>query len=213
MKLLILGASGGVGRLAVAEALAAGHIVTAQSRDAARLDGMPEAVRRVAADPADAHALVAAVAGQDGVLYALGVRGLGETRVFSDTTRALIDVMQRCAVRRLVAITGVGAGETRGHGGWFYDRVIFPLFTARRYADKTRQEALIAASGLDWTVLRPAPFVRRAPRSPLEVHETVAPDLVLTAITRAEAARLAVALLADAGSVHKRLFAGHRRAG
>ena len=212
MKLLILGASGGVGRLAVGEALEAGHAVTAQSRDTARLGGLPGAVLRVAAAPTDADALVPAVAGQDAVLYALGVRGFGETRVFSDTTRALIDAMQRCAVPRLVAITGVGAGETRGHGGWLYDRVIFPLFTARRYADKTRQEALIAASGLAWTVLRPAPFTRRAPGTPLEVHERVTPDLVLTAMTRAEVAQLAVALLADAGTVHKRLFAGHRPA-
>lgn len=210
MKLLILGASGGVGRLAVAEALAAGHSVTAQSRNAARLAALPEAVRRIVADPSDPEALIPAVDGQDAVLYALGMRGFGETRLFSETTRALIDAMQRCAVPRLVAITGVGAGETRGHGGWLYDRLVFPLFTARRYADKNRQEALIAASGLDWTVLRPAPFAARAPATPLEVHETVTPGLVLTAITRAETARLAVGLLADPSSLRKHLFAGHR---
>ena len=210
MKLLILGASGGVGRLAVHAALAAGHAVTAQTRTAARLADLPDGVRLAAADPARPEALRPWLAGQDAVLYALGERRLGATTLFSDTTRHLIEGMTQAGVMRLVAITGVGAGETRGHGGWFYDRVIFPLFTARKYADKTRQEALIAASGLDWTILRPAPFATRVPPGPLEIHETVPPDLRLTCITRAEVADLAIGLLPDPRSHRKRLFVGHR---
>jgi putative NADH-flavin reductase len=210
VKVMILGASGGVGRLAVQVALAAGHEVTAQTRAAARLAELDPAVRVAEADPASLAALLPWLDGQDAVLYALGHRQFGPTTVFSDTTRALIEGMARCGVGRLVAITGVGAGETRGHGGWFYDRVIFPLFTARMYADKNRQEALIAASGLDWTILRPAPFAARVPPGPPEIHETVPPDLRLTRVTRAEVAEVAVGLLADPRSHHKRLFVGHR---
>lgn len=210
MKLLILGASGGVGRLAVQAALAAGHAVTAQTRVAARLAGLDPAVRVAEADPASLPALLPWLEGQEAVLYALGFRQFGPTTLFSDTTRAVIEGMARQGVRRLVAITGIGAGETRGHGGWIYDRVIFPLFTARMYDDKNRQEALIAASGLDWTILRPAPFTASPPPGPLEVHETVPHDLCLTRITRAEVADLAVGLLGDPRSLRKRLFVGHR---
>jgi putative NADH-flavin reductase len=210
MKVLILGASGGVGRLAVQEAQAAGHAVTAQGRSAERLAALPEPVRRVVADPRDVVALAAAVAGLDAVLYALGESGFGPTTLFSDSTRALVEAMRRCGVPRLVAITGVGAGETRGHGGFVYDRIVFPLFTARKYADKDRQEALIRASGLDWTILRPAPFAGSAGAAPLEVHETVVPGLSLTRITRGEVARVAVGLLSDPLSVRRTLFIGHR---
>lgn len=199
-----------MGRPAVTAALAAGHIVTAQSREAARLDALPPAVRRMVADPGDDAAMGDAAAGQDAVLYALGHGGRRPTTFFSDTTRVLIAAMLACTVPRLVAITGVGAGETRGHGGFVYDRLVFPFVTRQRYADKERQEALIAASGLDWTVLRPAPFVRRLPPTPLEIHATVAPDLVLRRITREEAAALAVRLIDDPTSIRRYLFAGHR---
>jgi putative NADH-flavin reductase len=209
-RVAVFGASGGVGALAVREAVAAGHAVTAQSRTLARLADVPEGVRVVEADPLDPVQVQGAVAAQDAVIYALGLRTLRPTTFFSDTTRILIDTMLACAVPRLIAITGVGAGETRGHGGWFYDRVIFPLVTRHVYADKERQEALIAASGLDWTVLRPAPFASRVPDTTLEVHATVAPDLKLTRISRAEVARLAVSLIGDADSHFKRLFVGHR---
>ena len=209
-RVAVFGASGGVGALAVQEAVAAGHAVTAQSRTRARLSDVPEGVRVVEADPLDPAQVQRAVAAQDAVIYALGLRTMRPTTFFSDTTRVLIDTMLACAVPRLIAITGVGAGETRGHGGWLYDRVIFPLVTRHIYADKDRQEALIAASGLDWTVLRPAPFAARVPDTTLEVHAAVAPDLTLTRISRAEVAKLAVSLIGDADSHFKRLFAGHR---
>ena len=191
MRLLILGASGGVGRLAVAGARERGWTVRAQTRDPAKI---PEAdgVQVAAADPCDAAAVADCVAGCDAILFALGVDRIGPTTLFSDATRVLIPAMASAGVRRLVAITGVGAGETRGHGGWLYDRVIFPLLTRHRYADKDRQEALIRESGLDWTILRPAPFAERPAAAPLEVHTQVPADLTLRSVTRRETAEAAL---------------------
>jgi hypothetical protein len=77
--------------------------------------------------------------------------------LFSNT-RILIDAMVGHGVRRLVAITGVGAGETKGHGGFLYDCILYPLFTKRVYTDEGRQDELIRASPLDWVIVRPAPF-------------------------------------------------------
>lgn len=209
-RLLILGASGDVGKRAARHAHEAGHRVTAQTRDAARLRCLPEAIDRIEADPRDAPAMLACMSGKDAVLYALGCRTRRPTTFFSDTTRVLVEAMLACGVRRLVAITGVGAGETLGHGGFIYDRLVFPLITRHIYADKNRQEALIAVSGLDWTVLRPAPFARRVPDTALEVHASVAPDLTLSRITRDEVARFAVGLIDDPASYGKHLFVGHR---
>lgn len=210
MRLLVLGASGGVGRLLVQEALARGHAMTAQTRRAAKLAGLEGRVRIVEADPFDALAIGRAVEGQEAVLHALGTDRLGSTTLFSESTRILLDAMARSSVRRLVAITGVGAGETRGHGGFWYDRVIFPLFTRRRYADKDRQEALIRAAAVDWTIVRPAPFARRVPHAPLEVHETVPEGLVLRRVGRLEVARFVLDCLEDPTSVGRTFFIGHR---
>jgi nucleotide-binding universal stress UspA family protein len=61
-----------------------------------------------------------------------------------------------------VCVTGVGAGDTQGHGGFLSDRILYPLFTKGIYADK-EQEALIRDSAADWTIVRPAPFRNRTP--------------------------------------------------
>lgn len=209
MRLLVLGASGGVGRLFVEQALQHGHAVTAQTRRAAKLAGLADRVRIVEADPCDPAALEAAVEGQEAVLYALGTDRPGPTTLFSTSTGHLVEAMRRAGVRRLVAITGVGAGETRGHGGFFYDWLIFPLFTRRRYADKDRQEALIRASGLDWTIVRPAPFAREVPKGPLEIHDQVSPGLVLRRVTRAEVAGFVLGALSDPSTIGRTFFIGH----
>ena len=63
--------------------------------------------------------------------------------------------MRGAGVRRLVAVTGLGAGDSRGHGGFLYDAVFFPLVLKRVYDDKDVQEQMIRASDLDWTIVRP----------------------------------------------------------
>jgi uncharacterized protein YbjT (DUF2867 family) len=77
------------------------------------------------------------------------------TTLFSTATRILIDAMRALGVRRLVAVTGLGAGDSRGHGGFLYDAIAFPLVLKRVYDDKDVQERMIRASGLDWTIVRP----------------------------------------------------------
>ena len=75
--------------------------------------------------------------------------------MFSKATRILVDAMRKAQVRRLLAVTGLGAGDSRGHGGLLYDALMFPLLLKRIYDDKDVQEQMIKASGLDWTIVRP----------------------------------------------------------
>ena len=50
---------------------------------------------------------------------------------------------------------GIGAGDSRNHGGFFYDKLVLPLLLERIYEDKDRQEAVIKASDVDWVIVRP----------------------------------------------------------
>ncbi len=151
MRLLVLGATGRLGALVVEEAITRGHQVTVLARSPEKLGDRVAAVKVVSGDALDADAVGSAVAGQDVVVYALGAGNVRRTTLFSDSTRILLDQMQHDGVRRLLCVTGVGAGETKGHGGFWYDRVLYPLFTKGVYADKDRQEALIRTEqhGLD----------------------------------------------------------------
>jgi putative NADH-flavin reductase len=144
------------------------------------------------------------------VIFAIGIDSSRRTDLFSAVTAALLPAMRQAGARRLIAITGIGTGETRGHGGFFYDRVIFPLFTRHRYADKDKQEALIAASELDWTIVRPAPFKDRAGPGALETHTTIPPGLSLRAITRDEVASFVLDEAERGRYRRQKPFIGHR---
>lgn len=208
MRLLVLGASGGVGREVVREAVARGHVVTAQTRTPGKVHGT-EQVLELVGNPTDMTFLKSACAGQDAVIVAIGVDHLGETSLFSDTTAALIAAMTAMGVRRVVAVTGVGTGETRGHGGWLYNRIIYPFFTRHRYLDKERQELLLEASALEWTVVRPAPFADRVHGS-LEILTEIAPDVQLRAVTRAEVAHFLVEEVELGRYTGRKPFIGHK---
>ena len=157
MKILVLGASGGTGRLITAKAVEQGHDVTALVRSAEKGRGLHGA-KLVIGDIRDEAALRQALKGQDAVISALGTPASPFTAVtlLSTATRALVGAMRAEQVSRLVAITGMGAGDSVGHGGFLFDRLIHPLLLRKVYDDKNRQEAIIRDSGLDWVLVRPA---------------------------------------------------------
>jgi uncharacterized protein YbjT (DUF2867 family) len=156
MKILVLGATGGTGRLIVGEAVAKGHDVVALVRSKASAAGLAGA-ELVEGDARDEAALSRAIAGCDGVVSSLGtaISPFREVTLLSTATRALVGVMARQHVGRLVCITGMGAGDSRGHGGLLYDRLFQPLLLRKVYEDKDRQEDIIRASALDWIIVRP----------------------------------------------------------
>jgi nucleoside-diphosphate-sugar epimerase len=164
MKILVLGATGGSGRAVVDELLAAGHEVTAFSRNAARL-GARERLGVVNGDATSAEDVERAVAGHDAVVITLGisenplrVRLLGPAHtpldVRSAGTRNVIRAMQRLGVRKLVVQSSYGVGDTRARLG-FTDRLFFALLLAPQIADTELQERDVKESGLDWVIAQP----------------------------------------------------------
>jgi putative NADH-flavin reductase len=159
-KLLVVGASRGIGLETVKAALLAGHRVRALARSAARIPIKNAALEKVSGDALDSDTTRNALQEVDVVIQTLGVdiapRAIFErTTLFSQSTRILVDAMKAAGVKRLIAVTGLGAGDSRGHGGLLYDAVIFPVLLKRVYDDKDVQEWIIRSSGLDWTIVRP----------------------------------------------------------
>ena len=154
MKITILGPTGPTGRQLVAQALARGHEVTAFARRPAGLPGHRGLIT-VPGSIADEAALDGAIAGRDAVLCALGGRPWRRNeRVCSTAMRHAIASMQHHHVRRLVAISTFGAGETRSRLGWLVRHLLFGVVLRSEVADKEAMEALLENSGLDWTVVR-----------------------------------------------------------
>lgn len=166
MHLLVIGASRGVGRKCVDEALSRGHHVAGLSRSDGNLPVSEDRFEPVRGDATDPETLSAALPGKDAVLLTLGIKERismiwQEERLFSDATRALIPAMEAAGVRRLVCLTGLGTAESRSAFSAI-ERAGFGFFLGRAYEDKARQEALIAESELDWTIVRPTILTNNA---------------------------------------------------
>jgi len=156
-KILVLGATGATGRLIVSQAVARGYDVTALVRSADKARDI-EGAKLITGDARDATALREALGGRDAVVSALGTAAspFREVTLLSTAARALVSAMKAEQVSRLVCITGMGAGDSAGHGGFLFDKLIFPLLLRKVYADKDRQETIIRNSGLDWVLVRPS---------------------------------------------------------
>ena len=168
MKLTIFAATGGIGRQALEQAVAAGHDVTAVVRNPQKLSREVRAVRADLAAP-DPAALASAVEGADAVLSGLGARSAAENGVAWQGTRAIVQAMKATDVRRIVVVSAAPIGTVPSPGrpnppkhdpgdGFFMRNLLGPFIkTALRkhFADLARMEDVLRDSGLDWTIVRP----------------------------------------------------------
>lgn len=154
---LIIGASQGIGLETVKAALAAGHRVRAFARSASQIALSDPNLEPFPGDALNGRDIEAALNGIDGVVQALGVPMrdlLGPVRLFSDATNILVPAMEKAQVRRLVAVTGFGTGDSHDAISPL-QRLPFRLVFGRAYDDKDAQEIRIRRSKLDWTLVRP----------------------------------------------------------
>lgn len=168
MRITVFGATGGVGRLVVARALAGGLDVTAVVRDPSTL---PDGVRGVTADlrNADPMVLASVVRGSDAVLSCLGPRSRVEVGIAEMGATAITAAMAAAGARRLVVISAGPIATVASPArpapprhdpgdGFLIRNLAAPLVKLvfrRQYADLARMEDVVRASELDWTIVRP----------------------------------------------------------
>lgn len=165
MKVVVLGAAGQIGRLTVARAVASGYGVTAFARDVARLKSLSWASSRhvslTEGDLRDASAVASAIAGHDAVIAAFGAPLNRQTilrvpDICTVATQNALNGMTVTGVKRLICISAIGVGDSRGAGRVVFRRLIQPLLLNRIFEDRERQERLIMQSNRDWVIVRPA---------------------------------------------------------
>jgi uncharacterized protein YbjT (DUF2867 family) len=168
MHLTIVGATGGIGRHVVDQALAAGHAVTAAVRNPLNLDRDVPAVAVDLARP-DPAALRSAVKGADAVLSCLGPRGKHEYGVVSRGTEAILAAMQGTDCRRIIAISGAGVSTAAtparpnppkrepeaGLYNQYFATPLARLVLGPHFIDVAKMEDLLRASDFEWTAVRP----------------------------------------------------------
>jgi putative NADH-flavin reductase len=164
MRVLIIGASKGIGLETTRQALEAGHHVRALARSATAMTLSDPNLEKADGDALKPEDVEGAMADVHVVIQTLGV-GLGDLwrpiHLFSDATRVMVAAMEAKGVKRLIAVTGFGAGDSGARIGAL-QRVPFQIVFGRAYADKSVQEQLIKDSDLDWTIARPGVLTQGA---------------------------------------------------
>ncbi|MGB3211222.1 MAG: SDR family oxidoreductase [Desulforhopalus sp.] len=197
MRLLIIGATRGIGEQLLSQALGAGHVVTVLARDPAKIALTAENLIVHKGDIRDGTVVSAAVQDQEAVCVTIGVPiTFKPVTLFSEGIVQVIDAMRQHRVQRLICVTGIGAGNSKGHGGFLYDSIFKPLFLRSIYADKDIQEQYVKESGLDWVIVRPAGLTDGACTKKYRIV-TDLDGVTSTRISRADVAHFIISELSE----------------
>lgn len=129
------------------------------------------------------------MSGQDAVICCFWISvTFRHVTIFSEGTRNLLDIASGEGVQpKLIVETGIGAGESRGHGGFLYDNLIEPTILRTIYEDKDRQEAILKGSNANWIGVRKGMLTNDAAKGQYRVLSDLE-GVTVGKITRADVA-------------------------
>jgi uncharacterized protein YbjT (DUF2867 family) len=164
MKIIVFGSTGGTGLATMQALVAAGHDVTGFARDPTKLPSSPS-ITPIRGDVMNAADVTAAVPGHDLVIVSLGnsqnpfALMLGARRTTPATvceagTHHIVAAMQAAGITRLLVVTAFGIRDTRAKLPLAF-KIFYRLVLREHMEDKEKQEAVVKASGLNWTLVQP----------------------------------------------------------
>jgi putative NADH-flavin reductase len=161
MKIIVFGANGGIGSKVVEQGLEAGHQITAVVRRPESITIQHPNLKVVQGDALKPETILKPMIGQEAVISALGISTNEPTTVYSQGVANIIRAMQANGVQRLMCISASGLDP-----GPLYQKVIAKLFLWRAfkhsYTDLVRMEAIVNASSINWTIVRPPRLTDKA---------------------------------------------------
>jgi putative NADH-flavin reductase len=194
VRVLILGSTGPTGRHLLDQALAAGHQVTALVRNALRVTVAHPRLAVAIGDATDAKALDHAMRGQDAVLCALGAGNSLRSEIASRAMAALIPAMRAQALKRVIFLSSFGVGESFEQAS-LLQRLAYRTLLRQIFADKAKADAMLRASGLDWTLVYATLLTNGARTGTYRAGERLAMN-GMARISRADVAAFMLAQLA-----------------
>lgn len=160
MLVTVLGANGPTGRLLSKQLVYAGHQVRALTRhpDDGGLSGLDITV--ISGDATREADLRRAFKGAEAVVSVLGTPYSKEPiSLYSDSARAVTALLTAQGPRRLVVTSSAVLSTWRDPAmGWVERTVMLPMLGRMGrtlYEDMRRMEEIVAATDLDWTIMRP----------------------------------------------------------
>lgn len=201
MNITIFGATGGTGKQIVVQALAAGHQVAALVRDPAKLNSEDQRLTIVAGDVLDAAKVEQTIAGADAVVVSLGNTANNPDFIVSQGTQVIVDAMHRLGTpRRIIIVSSLGVGESKDQVPFAF-KMLMNTVIRKPMQDKEKQEAIVKASGLDWTIVRPGGLTDGPATG--QFKSGLDPKIVAGQVSRADVAAFVLRQLTDDTYLHK----------
>ncbi|NNL08903.1 MAG: SDR family oxidoreductase [Croceitalea sp.] len=205
MKILVIGASGATGKHIIKQALLQNHEITALARKTNKIKFKHPNLTVVQGDVLKPKTLKLAIDGQDAVISALGHKKfIIKTTILSRGTKNIIEAMQNASVKRLICITSLGINDSRFKMGIYYTLFVIPFILLFYFLDKEKQERLIEASQLDWTIVRPAQLTNGKLRTNYKHGEKLGHYLLTKFISRASVAHFMLRELKEGYYMHQK---------
>lgn len=187
MNITVIGASAGVGLLAVQQALVKDHRVTTLSRKVVPIADHPQLTRLVGSATSVAD-LKITMQGADAVLVTIGTKSKKATTLFSDTAKALIQAAAELSFSApVLAITGFGIGASSQYLNLFMRLVIKGLLNEQSQ-DKARLQEQFADSPLRWEIVQPGRLTNGPLTQAYQVIPTLYQGIKIGSISRADVA-------------------------
>ena len=205
VQIAVFGATGGTGSLVLQQALDAGHHVSALVRTPAKLTVSHPNLVVVQGSVFDRNAVEQTVRGADAVICALGAPPRSKERLRERGTQVVVDAMVAAGVRRLVVQSSHGIAETSSELPWLMRWVIVPFYLKGVFADHERQEDVVRASDLGWTIVRAPHLSDGPPAAEVAYGPSYDPARMTMSIARTDVARLMLEVASDPSHVRKTL--------
>lgn len=201
MKIAVFGATGGTGSQVVKQALTAGHQVTALARDPGKLDITDPNLAVVAGSVLDAAPVQQALQGADAAVVSLGNTANNPDYVVSQGTQVILDAINALGgPQRIVIVSSLGVGESKDQVPFAF-KMLMKTALRKPMEDKERQEALVKASGLDWTIVRPGGLTNGPATG--QYKAGLDPKITAGQVARADVAAFVLQQLTDDTYLHK----------
>ncbi|MDN5288367.1 MAG: NAD-dependent epimerase/dehydratase family protein [Mucilaginibacter sp.] len=154
MKVLVLGANGGTGRLVVERAVEMGHEVSVLVRHAGL--SSRTGVRVIEGDALNAEHVLRAMHQQDAVIECIGGNAPWmNQKLEREAMQNIVAAMKESGTRRLLVVSAMGVADSARNSPWWYQLFVVPTFLRGIIADKKAMEKIVRESSLDWIIARP----------------------------------------------------------
>ena len=162
MKVVIFGASGGVGFNAVKQGLERGHVMTAAVRNPEKFNLKHPNLIVKKCDVFNLESVTEAMKGNEVVFSALGSKTPRKfDPVTSEGITNIIIAMEKSNLKNIIAISGIGMGDPKEYN-WFVRNIVVELmykkFARFQYEDMDKMEKILEQSNVDWVILRPTAY-------------------------------------------------------